>query len=102
VEVLSDADGIREERTGLHAVEFIETRRHWFSSPVTHHTEGSVHVLNLVEGERIVVTSPDGRFEPFEAGYAETFIVPAGVGSYVVAPLDPDRPHATIRASVRI
>jgi mannose-6-phosphate isomerase class I len=102
VETLADADGIREERTGLHEVEFIETRRHWFSGPVTHHTEGSVHVLNLVEGERIVVTSPGGGFEPFEAGYAETFIVPAAIGSYVITPVDPHRPHATIRASVRI
>ena len=99
---MHDADGIREERTGLHETEFIETRRHWFRAPVTHDTEGSVHVLSLVEGDRIVVTSPDGRFEPFEAGYAETFIVPAAVGRYTVAAVDADRQHATIRASVRI
>ena len=102
VETVHDADGIREERTGLHETEFIETRRHWFRAPVTHDTEGSVHVLSLVEGDRIVVTSPDGRFEPFEAGYAETFIVPAAVGRYTVAAVDADRQHATIRASVRI
>ncbi|MDB5526665.1 MAG: mannose-6-phosphate isomerase [Rhizobium sp.] len=102
VDVLSDQDGIREERTGLHELEFIETRRHWFTETVIHHTEGSVHVLNLVEGDDIIVESPDGHFEPFTAGYAETFIVPAAIGTYTVRPVNPDRRHATVRASVRI
>lgn len=101
VDVLSDG-AIREERTGLHPLEFIETRRHWFDEPVTHHTEGSVHVLNLVEGDEIIVESPENAFEPFKAGYAETFIVPAAVGAYTVRPTDPSRKHATVRASVRI
>jgi mannose-6-phosphate isomerase class I len=102
VEVLSDEHGIREERTGLHELEFIETRRHWFAGTVTHHTEGSVHVVNLVEGDGVVVESPDGRFAPFTAGYAETFIVPAAVENYTIRPINPERPHATLRASVRI
>jgi hypothetical protein len=102
IEVLTDGDGITEERTGLHALEFIETRRCWFTGPVTHDTGGSVHVVNLVEGDRIVVESPDGQFAPFMVAYAETFIVPAAVGSYRITPVDPDRRHATMRASVRI
>lgn len=101
IEVLSDKDGVREERTGLHPLEFIETRRHWFTERVEHFTEGSVHVLNLVEGDGIIVESPAGTFKPFRAGYAETFIVPAGVEAYTIRPVDPTRPHATIRASVR-
>lgn len=102
VETLRVDGNVREERTGLHPLEFIETRRHWFKDAVVHHTEGSVHVLNLVEGDEIVVESPNGAFQPFRAGYAETFIVPAGVGSYTVRPSNPDIEHATIRASVRI
>jgi hypothetical protein len=27
-------DGWREERTGLHSLEFLETRRHWFTVPL--------------------------------------------------------------------
>ena len=42
---ISEGDGWREERTGLHPNEFIETRRHWFTKPVTHHTNNSVNVL---------------------------------------------------------
>ncbi|WP_424952892.1 class I mannose-6-phosphate isomerase [Deinococcus sp.] len=83
---LGQGDGWREERTGLHELEFIETRRHWFSGPVQHDTAGTVHVLNLVQGREAVVESPDDLFEPFTVHYAETFVVPARVGRYTVRP----------------
>jgi mannose-6-phosphate isomerase class I len=100
---LGSGDGWREELTGLHEREFIETRRHWFSKTVGHHTQGGVNVLNLVEGEAAIVESPERRFEPFVAHYAETFIVPAAVGPYTVRPLqsDPKKPLATMKAFVR-
>ena len=101
---IASGDGWREERTGLHELEFIETRRHWFTKPVEHDTAGSVNVLNLIEGDEAVVESPSGAFAPFVVHYAETFIVPASVGRYTI------RPHgasegaqiATIKASVRL
>lgn len=99
---LAEGEGWREERTGLHALEFIETRRHWFTAPVTHDTAGSVHVINLVEGDRATIESPGGAFAPFPIGFAESVIVPAAVGAYRVAPGEPGRSHATIRASVRL
>lgn len=79
-------EGWREERTGLHELEFIETRRHWFTGTVPHDTRGTVHVLNLIEGDESVVESPEHRFEPFVVHYAETFIVPAAVGAYTIRP----------------
>ena len=79
-------EGWREERTGLHELEFIETRRHWFTGTVPHDTRGTVHVLNLIEGDEAVVESPEHRFEPFVVHYAETFIVPAAVGAYTIRP----------------
>ncbi len=94
-------DGWTEEETGLHPLEFIETRRHWFRRKVEHATSGTVHVLNLVEGSGVLVESPTGRFTPFRVHYAETFLVPAGVGRYTVAPLRADELCATIRANVR-
>ena len=45
-----------------------------------------MNVLNLVEGDEAVVESPTGAFEPFVVHYAETFIVPAAVGPYTIAP----------------
>jgi len=103
----ASGDGWREERTGLHECEFIETRRHWFTRPVPHDTggreRGGVNVLNLVEGEEAVVESPDGAFAPFVVHYAETFIVPAAVGRYTVRPTVPGKGSewATLKAFVR-
>ena len=98
-EVLSEEEGIKEERTGLHPNEFIETRRHTFSRPVEHDTKGGVNVLNLVDGEAALVESPEGKFEPFEVHYAETFIIPACIGRYTIKPLQGE--CMTIKASVR-
>ena len=96
-------DGWREERTGLHEREFIETHRHWFTKSVPHHTRGGVNVLNLVAGEEAVVESPDAAFEPFVVHYAETFIVPAIIGSYTIRPHGPSigSECATVKAFVR-
>jgi hypothetical protein len=86
VDPIASGEGWREERTGLHEREFIETRRHWFTGKVTHHTNGSVNVLNLVEGREVLVESPSGAFEPFVVHYAETFVVPDAVGEYTITP----------------
>ena len=103
VEPLGEGDGWREERTGLHELEFIETRRHWFSKAVFHDTLGGVNVLNLIEGEESIVESPDRAFEPFVVHYAESFIVPAAVGPYTICPhgISEGRECATIKAFVR-
>lgn len=103
VEVLRDNSDYREEVTGLHELEFIETRRHWFTSKVFHDTRGTLNVLNLVEGREVIVESPEGLFNPLIIHYAESFIVPASVGKYTI------RPHgesegkecATVKAFVR-
>lgn len=100
VQLVARGEGWYEERTGLHAREFIETRRHWFTGCVPHDTQGGVNVLNLVEGPEAVVESPDHTFEPFVVHYAETFIVPAAVGRYTIRPTKPGC-CATIKAYVR-
>ncbi|HTR25384.1 MAG TPA: class I mannose-6-phosphate isomerase [Terriglobales bacterium] len=100
---IAEGNGWVEERTGLHEREFIETRRHWFTGPVRHTTNGGVNVLNLCEGREAVVESPSGQFPPFVVHYAETFIVPAAVGEYVIRPHGPSEGQkcATIKAYVR-
>ena len=103
VQSVAAGDGWREERTGLHEREFIETRRHWFTGTVPHDTEGGVNVINLVEGREVVVESPTGAFEPFVVHYAETFIVPAAVGAYTIRPHGESEGQecATLKAYVR-
>jgi mannose-6-phosphate isomerase class I len=100
---VAEGSGWREERTGLHEREFIETRRHWFTAPVQHSTNGGVNVLNLCEGREAVVESPTGQFPPLVVHYAETFIVPAAAGDYVIRPHGPSAGQqcVTIKASVR-
>ncbi len=103
VSVIAEGPGWVEERTGLHEAEFIETRRHRFTARTHHDTRDTVAVLNLVEGEEAIVESPDGAFDPFVVHYAETFIVPAAVGPYTIAPYgrgDGGR-CSTIKATVR-
>jgi hypothetical protein len=100
-EPLEEGDGWREEKTGLHESQFIETRRHWFQKTVPHHTNGTVQVLNLVEGDEVVVESPTQAFEPINIHFAETFIVPAKIGAFTVRPLNENKSHGTIKAYVR-
>ena len=100
---IDQGNGFREESTGLHESEFIETRRHWFTKSVLHNSNGNLNVLNLVQGREVIVESPLDAFSPFIVHYAETFIVPASVGQYTI------RPHgdaigeecATLKAFVR-
>ena len=103
VQPIASGDGWEEEKTGLHENEFIETRRHWFTKSVTHHTNNSVNVLNLIEGNEVIVESPVNTFEPFVVHYAETFIVPACVGEYRISPVNMAEGErcATIKAYVR-
>lgn len=101
VKKIGEGRGWIEERTGLHELEFIETRRNWFNSLVEHDTSDGVNVLNLVKGEEAIVESPSAAFEPFHVHYAETFIVPAQTGRYNIRPADGVEQCATIRASVR-
>lgn len=102
-EPVANGSGWREERTGLHEREFIETRRHWFTGKVSHNTNGGVNVLNLVEGNEAVVESPSGAFAPFPIHYAETFIIPAAVGAYTIRPTGDSQGKecATVKAYVR-
>lgn len=85
-ELCRKEEGILVERTGLHQREFIDTHRYMLTKPVTCRQNDSVHVLNVVEGEKASIESPTGAFEPFEVHYAETFMIPACVGEYVINP----------------
>lgn len=100
---ISVSEHVKEESTGLHETEFIETRRHWFDAKVTHYTLGNLNVVNLVEGQEVVVESPDNLFEPYVIHYAETFIVPANVPVYTITPFGKSAGTrcATLKAYVR-
>ena len=94
-------DDYCEEKTGLHELEFIETRRFTSSCLTKHSSENGVHMLNLVEGTSAVVESPTNAFEPFVVHYAETFIIPSAVGEYTISPFDSDETIKFIKAYIR-
>lgn len=103
IEKIAAGEGWIEEKTGLHELELIETRRYWFEKPFKIITGGGVNVLNLVEGDEIIVESPDNKFAPLTVHYAETFIIPAAVEKYIVKPSvkSVNKTFALIRAYIR-
>lgn len=100
---IMEAEGVLVERTGLHRLEFIDTFRLTLRKPYTCIMDDSVHVLNLVDGEKAMIESPAGEFEPVEIHYAETFIIPAAVKTYRLIPAGKDKtePIKIIVACVR-
>ena len=100
VEVIHDEDDYLEEKTGLHELEFIETRRFTSNQITYHQTDHGFNMLNLVEGQAALIESPKNEFEPYTVHYAETFIVPANVKEYTIRPLN-DETIKVVKAYVR-
>jgi mannose-6-phosphate isomerase class I len=92
-------DGWREELIGRLPEMFFEVRRLEIEPGATapQDTAGRFHVLNVVDGERVVLITDDGDEHPL--GYAETIVVPAAVGRYTVQALG-DRPARVVKANV--
>lgn len=63
-----------------HPKQFYDVHRFEFSSTVEAQTGGSFHIMNLVEGQSVLVESENGHQQSIS--YAETFIVPADAKSY--------------------
>lgn len=103
VEKIAEGDGWTEERTGLHEREFIETRRHWFTKKVAHKTSFGVEVICLVEGDEVIIESPEKAFDPFVLHYAEVAVIPAKIKAYTVRPYGEGEGQkcATLKAHVR-
>lgn len=74
------------EHTGLHELEFIETRRYTATGTTYHKTGNTVNMLNLIDGKEAIVESPTNAFAPFVVHYAETFIIPANIEEYTIRP----------------
>lgn len=90
-----------EERTGLHELEFIETRRFTTNQKTYHCLKDGFHMLNLVEGSAAVIESPSNAFEPFTVHYAETFILPSDAMEYTVRPEKEGETIRFLKAYVR-
>ncbi|HMK39478.1 MAG TPA: class I mannose-6-phosphate isomerase [Bacteroidota bacterium] len=79
-EVIAAGAGWRLVHLPTHPLHLYDVHRFEFSSSVEAATDGSCHVMNLVEGEWITLETAGGMRQRFN--YAETFIVPAAAGRY--------------------
>ncbi|WP_424684392.1 class I mannose-6-phosphate isomerase [Enterococcus sp.] len=97
---IKNGDNFREEKTGLHKLEPIETRRHYFTDTVLHSNHDSVNMLNLVQGDQIMIESTDNSFEKVILNYGETFIIPEAIKQYKITPLT-EGEYITMKAFIR-
>ena len=84
----------------MHEREFIDTFRITTDVAAPLPRNGSVYMLNLVEGTRARLVSPDGAFAPLELHYAETCILPEAAGDCRIEAPD-GAPIQVIAACVR-
>ncbi|MFV0479937.1 MAG: class I mannose-6-phosphate isomerase [Anaerorhabdus sp.] len=86
IETIEENSDFIEEHTGLHELEFIETRRYWINKVLKGESNGNVSMWNLVEGKEAIIESTANEFDPFIVHYAETFIIPASSGKFTIKP----------------
>ncbi len=86
-ETLRSGSGWREEVLGRQPDMFFDVRRLVIdeTSMLPDDTRGRFHVLNVVEGSGVDVTTHDG--DNHRIAYAETVIIPAAVGAYTLQPI---------------
>lgn len=80
--VLAEEPGGSEVFVGTHDDIFYAVHRLELHGAMTVETDNRCHVLNVVEGEAVIVETLDGRRTRYNNG--ETFVVPAAAGEYVV------------------
>lgn len=82
IDIKEENANFTSERTGLHELEFIDTHRYWIKTAVDINTNDGFQMLNLIEGEEVIIESVDNRFAPFHVHYAETVVIPATLQNY--------------------
>ena len=80
--ILAEEEGYRLVHLPTHKQHFYDVHRIEFAKEVTVQTKDRCHVLMLVEGDSVVVRTQNGEERIFH--YAETFVVPAAAGSYIL------------------
>lgn len=81
-----------------HGDHFYDVVRYDFDQEVTIETKNQCHILMLVEGEAVELTTANGMREVFN--YVETFAIPAATGSYTLRNLG-KQPAKVIQSYVK-
>ncbi len=77
---IDEGPGWRVMHLPTHPEHFYDVHRLEFTTSVDVYTDGSVHVLSLVEGRQVLLETASGLGQRFS--YAETFVVPAAASHY--------------------
>lgn len=80
--ITSECGGWRIIHLPTHPEQFYDVHRFEFMESIETTTDGSCHVMSLVEGTSVILETADGMRQRFN--YAETFVVPAAAGSYAL------------------
>ncbi|HWZ36491.1 MAG TPA: class I mannose-6-phosphate isomerase [Mucilaginibacter sp.] len=83
--VIEQGDNYELIHLPTHAEHFYDVHRFDFDRQVSAATNGSCHVMMLVEGEAVLLETADGTKHKF--AYAETFVIPAAAKSYTLTNL---------------
>ena len=89
-----------EIKTGLHELEFIETRLYKIKKSFILKNDGEFCMCNLVDGEKATIKSLNNEFEDYKLHYAETFIIPANCKEVIIKTVN-NKPIKIIKANVR-
>jgi oxalate decarboxylase/phosphoglucose isomerase-like protein (cupin superfamily) len=59
-------------------------------------------VIAVVEGDQVIIESPNGEFQPFTANYGEVVIIPASMDHFITRPSHPSTTrHGILKAYVK-
>ena len=80
--VINQEDGATVVHVPTHEQHFYDVHRLEFDKQIEVNCADSCHVLMVVEGDAVTVTTAAGAQQTF--AYAETFVMPAACGSYTL------------------
>jgi len=82
--LIRNGDGWAEYIVGEHDLLYFSLRRLEFEKAIEDDTKGKFHVLNLVDGEKVVVQSIDDPELSYTQNYLDIVVVPANMGKYTI------------------